>query len=313
MGALLLGGLATVVSAAAEPSRALQRKLAAPASARWSGAPLAPSLQRMAEAFGVSLWIDRRVDPEAALTLAIRDARFADVIDRVAQQHRLAAAATDRVIYLGTPRMAARFGDLIEAGRAQRSPAMKRRGVTAWPRLATPRGVAVGLAESVGVEIANPETIPHDLWPAGETASLPATDRLTLLLIGFDLRWRVDPRDAKRLVIERIETHREVKDAPTLASQLKKRSEPTGPTRQEYTLRLVGQPLDAVLKQLAKQVGREVRLDPSVNNASRGVRAAVAGVSLEELLEAIGDAAGVAIEDDGETWRVTPLDKADAS
>lgn len=312
LGGYLLGGLAASGSAAPAPSRALTRKLAAPANARWNAAPLAPALRRMAEAFGVSLWIDRRVDPDAPLTLTVRDARFADVIDRVAREHGLGAAAIDRTLYLGPPQAAGRLGELIEAGRSQRVPAMKRRGVSEWPRLRTPRAIAERLAESVGVEITNPEAIPHDLWPAGGTGSLPASDRLTLLLSGFDLRWRADPSNAKRLLIEPIGTRAGDEAPPALASLLNKRSKPTGPTRQVYTLRLVGQPLDAVLEQLAKQVGREVRFAPGVDDASRGVRVAVEGVSLEELLDAIGDAAGVAIEDNGETWRVTPLEQRDA-
>ena len=257
------------------------------------------------EAFGVMLWIDRRVDPQAPLTLTFNEGSFADVIDRVARDHDLGAVALDRMIYLGPSDKSGRLKGLIGAGRAENAPAMKRRGETTWPRLTTPRAVAEGLTRSVGLRLANPEAIPHDLWAGGATASLPASDRLTLLLFGFDLRWRLDPGNPKRLLIEPIEFPKKPTTTPTLASLLQGKRRPGGPSRQVYTLRLVGQPLGAVLKQLGEQLGREVRYEGGAGGAG-SVRVAVERATLEELLAAIGEAAGVVIEDTGEAWLVTP-------
>lgn len=281
------------------------RKLSSPASARWKEAPLAPSLQRMAEAFRVPLWIDRRVDPQAALTLTLSEGSFAEVLDRIARDHDLGAVALDPMIYLGPLDKAGTLNERIAASRKQNAPAMKRRGETSWPRLAKPREIAEELTRSVGLQLANPEAIPHDLWAAGATASMPASDRLTLLLFGFDLKWRIEPKDSKRILIQPIASREKPTPPPTLASLLKGNRQPIGPSRQVYTLRLVGQPLGAVLKQLGQQLGREVRYEQGATGEA-SVKVAVEQATLEELLTAIGAAAGVAIEDTGEVWLVTP-------
>jgi hypothetical protein len=58
--------------------------------------------------------------------------------------------------------------------------------------LAEPRQLLLDLAGEQGLVIANPDLIPHDLWPAVDLPPLELADRLTLLLAGFDLTFERD-------------------------------------------------------------------------------------------------------------------------
>ena len=53
--------------------------------------------------------------------------------------------------------------------------------------MAEPRSLLNDLAAKGGVTIANPELLPHDLWPAADLPPMAWVDRLTLLLAGFGL------------------------------------------------------------------------------------------------------------------------------
>jgi hypothetical protein len=61
-----------------------------------------------------------------------------------------------------------------------------------WDEATEPRQLLDDLAQQAGVAIENPEQMPHDLWAAGDLPALPWTDRLTLLLAGFDLTFSVE-------------------------------------------------------------------------------------------------------------------------
>ena len=70
-----------------------------------------------------------------------------------------------------------------------------------WEDLAEPRRLLDELAKQAGVTVSNPEMIPHDLWPAASLPPLAWTDRLSLLLAGFDLTFEVaDQGKAVKLV-----------------------------------------------------------------------------------------------------------------
>ena len=60
-----------------------------------------------------------------------------------------------------------------------------------WDDLATPREVLKQLAKQNGIELANLELVPHDLWAAADLPPLSLADRLTLVAIQFDLTFSI--------------------------------------------------------------------------------------------------------------------------
>ncbi|MCA9641238.1 MAG: hypothetical protein KC492_11110, partial [Myxococcales bacterium] len=68
--------------------------------------------------------------------------------------------------------------------------AMRRVDSLEWPRLTEPRKLVVSLVEAHGLKLKNPEAIPHDVWDSGRLPAISLSDRLTLLLVGFDLTFQ---------------------------------------------------------------------------------------------------------------------------
>jgi hypothetical protein len=62
-----------------------------------------------------------------------------------------------------------------------------------WPDLAQPRDLVAALAAEAGLSVKLPDSTPHDLWPAVDLPPLTWTDRLSLVLAGFDLTFEIDP------------------------------------------------------------------------------------------------------------------------
>ncbi|MEO0530528.1 MAG: hypothetical protein AAF266_08115 [Planctomycetota bacterium] len=243
------------------------------------------------------MWIDRRVDPRREITLVASKQPMATLLDQVAQQAELGVVAFDRVVYVGPLETAAELHKTSsESAKASRR--LSRRGTTNWQRLATPRQIAIDVANEVGVTITNLERIPHDVWPAGATPAMAAGDRLTLLLAGFDLRWRATS-NARRIEIASISASKDAATPPALATLIdSERAESAQETR--YTLRIVDKPLGAVLRQLAAQLGKPIAIAPELGQLDTRVSVEVNQVTIEELLTAVGKAGSVNVAMDNE-------------
>ncbi len=138
-----------------------------------SDRPLATVVRNLAEAQRVAMWLDRRVDPERPLSLAIRGESLKAVIDQIAAREQLGASALGSVVYFGPPEAAAKLRTLAYLrGEELKSLAPPRRKELTesrpwhWADLATPRELIASLAREGHVEIQSLERIPHDLWPA---------------------------------------------------------------------------------------------------------------------------------------------------
>ncbi len=178
--------------------KAFSQQLEQPTNVACSDRPLAVIVRSLAETQRVAMWLDRRVDPDRPLTLSIRGATLKAVIDQIAAEEKLGDSSLGAVVYLGPPDSAAKLRTLAHLRLEELKPltAPKRKAMTEsrawhWDDLTTPRDLLAGLAREAHVEIRSPELIPHDLWPARSLPALAWIDRLTLLLIQFDLTFNV--------------------------------------------------------------------------------------------------------------------------
>ena len=62
-----------------------------------------------------------------------------------------------------------------------------------WNDLTTPQDLLDELAQEASIQWRGAEQIPHDLWPLADLPPLAWADRLTMVLAGFDLTFRVAP------------------------------------------------------------------------------------------------------------------------
>lgn len=163
----------------------------------WSaGTPVREAVEALERTQGVAILLDRRIDPQTAIELSLRDVPTLAVLQRLATQCGATPVMLNDVVYLG-PRMA--VGGLSVAAESRRREASRLPKKVStrflatrewkWDTLAEPRALIQDLADEAHVKIENVDQIPHDLWPARELPALPWVDRLSLVLAGFGLTY----------------------------------------------------------------------------------------------------------------------------
>jgi hypothetical protein len=181
---------------------ALQSSLRLPADVSWSTVPFRQALYGLAREKQVAMLLDRRVDPDRRITLAIRDQPLEEALAQVAAERGIAQTMLGPVVYFGPAAAAARLRTIAELRRqeAHRLGAavevrLLRLKALHWDDLATPREILAQLAQENGWRLAALERVPHDLWAAADLPPLTFMDRLCLILVQFDLTFTIDAAD----------------------------------------------------------------------------------------------------------------------
>jgi len=164
----------------------------------WSERALRDAWAGVSLELDVAVFIDRRIDPGQLIGLSLRDQPAEEVLRQLAAAGQAEWRSVGPVVYVGPADAAAKLPTLAALRRqdAERLPAEARLRLLKvqawkWDELAEPRRLLDELAKQAGVAVSNAETIPHDLWPAVSLPPLAWTDRLSLLLAGFDLTFEV--------------------------------------------------------------------------------------------------------------------------
>jgi hypothetical protein len=285
-------------------------------SVEWRELPLADALRRMESLEAVELFLDRRVDPNQRISLAVAHARADEIVARLAGACGLGYAPFGQLFYVGPRQTAERLTALAAARRREvnklppdaRKSLLARRRI-AWPQLAEPRGLVTRLVEDHGWQIKRSERIPHDLWAAGALPPMALADQLTILLAGFDLTYRLVP-DQKTIEIVPVDWA-SIAAVPAAAPP-KERPQRTAPGDQQvFTLRVENQPVGKVLEQLAQRLGWQLTMDDAaIRKAGRSlderVSFMVENANEDELLEAILTPARLKAKRDGRSVRIGP-------
>lgn len=276
----------------------------------WNNVRLRQGLGRLADAVDFDVFVDRRVDSEQRVKLTLRQTPLRDALTEATRASGLGYAVAGPVVYVG-PRDSAAAVEALIARRDRLPKWLRWRAALEWPRLSEPRRIVGRRMPDVGARLANPDDIPHDLWSAGALPAMRRADQLTLLLVGFDLTWEIDPDDRRAWRVVPI-------GADALGRASDRVSEPLGDRPQErsrsprgdelrFTLRVAGQPLDAVLRQIASRTGRRLEIDPAVAEAAeRPVDFDVRLVTVDELVTAAAQAAGLRAEVTADRIAVRP-------
>ncbi|NLS96587.1 MAG: hypothetical protein GXX96_30990 [Planctomycetaceae bacterium] len=155
----------------------------------------------------LAVLLDRRVDPEQKLQLNLQDVPVLMILRAVATSRNLRVVVLRNVLYVGPPEDAARLRTVVEVRRQEvaamgTEPARRfaQLAPIAWQDLDEPRKVLEQLAGENGLEIVNPERVPHDLWAAYDLPPMSLIERLTLILHQFGLTFQLAP-DARRLAV----------------------------------------------------------------------------------------------------------------
>lgn len=150
--------------------------------------------ERVSEAAGVAVVIDRRIDGATPVTLEAESLPAGDLLRQ---------AATEAGCGLAIGRHAVRFtpedlvagseaGDRAAAGAEAACAAGLRRRLAHsaalnWESGSRPVDLVAGLAESAGIRVEGLDRIPHDHLPEARYPPLPLGERLALVLGHYDL------------------------------------------------------------------------------------------------------------------------------
>ncbi|HMC11548.1 MAG TPA: hypothetical protein VKH44_09670 [Pirellulaceae bacterium] len=221
--------LAASIAVAQEPASwktgpAFRRQLDAIENVAWPDSVLRDGLVRLSQAYGVAVFLDRRIDPGQSVTLTVRDAPVEAFLKQLATAVHAEMATIGSVVYLGPPETASQLGTLAAIRRQDVSKLpneakarLLRTETWQWEELAQPRQLLSDLARQAAVTVENVDLVPLDLWPAVRLPPLPWVDRMSLLSAGFGLTFEINERGTSvRLV-----------PAPTTAV-LEKRYTPIG-------------------------------------------------------------------------------------
>lgn len=264
----------------------------------WKEVLLRERLMAFGKKYNVPIFLDRRVDPDQKIELSARDMPVEEVPSLVAENLNLGRAILGKMHYIGPKASAGQLAPLVARRKSELSqlPASSRAvwnksKVLKWDEAAMPREIVTSLMAEAGMTLDNPEQIPHDIWPAYELPAMPLADRLSLVLIGFDLTWRMSP-SGSTLRVQPVPQDLRLAGPNGLPDEI---AEPlrTGQTKtvtkgaikQTFSLTVHKQPAGAVLGTVARKLGKELKYDPSLRDKLReDVTFAVKDVSLEELL-----------------------------
>ncbi len=175
-----------------------RRQLDSTVGFQWEASPIREGLRGLATNQRVAIWLDRRVDPEYEVDLAVSDSTLDEALQRVGSSIGGGVSYVGAVAYLGSQPVTAKLATLAALRRDEVKllPTAARirfaeNSAWTWEELATPRELLSELAQQANTKVLNIDQIPHDLWPAGDWPAMPLTDRMTLLLAGFDLTFDI--------------------------------------------------------------------------------------------------------------------------
>lgn len=201
---LLVGGFAARPGEAAdEPvdwrtGRAFEQQLTMPVSLHWPRVPLRSSLERLAGIQRVAMMLDRRIDPNQLIELQLHEVPLQTALEQIAATSHMGVTRLGPLVYFGPPAATRQLRTLAAAAEeplAALAPSRQQKWLAraswGWEALSTPRELLETLARENSFTIENLELVPHDLWPQVSWPSLSLIERMTLLLIGFDLTFEI--------------------------------------------------------------------------------------------------------------------------
>jgi hypothetical protein len=201
----------------------------------WRERPLRDGLARLSQAYGVAVFLDRRIDPDQPITVSIHEKALEESLRTIAREAKADLSVFGPVIYFGPPDAARNLATLAalrrqDAGKRNSDAKVRllRSSALQWNELAQPRQLLEGLGKQAGVSFTNLDAIALDLWPAVSLPPLPWADRVTLVAVGFGMTFEIDERTiSARLVPVPTSPHVENRytprgSAPELAAQLQR-------------------------------------------------------------------------------------------
>jgi len=181
-------------------SAAMTSTLDSTTGVHWAENPLRRAVTRLSHVQGVSIWLDRRLDPGRKMAFSANNVSMKTLLQRLAARLNAGVCRVGDVMYIGPPTLTQKLAT-VAAVREQEvrsfPPAVQKRLLQTrtrqWKILATPQEIIAAIAEDYGLKVVGLQKLPHDLWPAIQLPPLTCGDQLSLVLAGFDLTFEFSP------------------------------------------------------------------------------------------------------------------------
>ena len=304
--------------------------LAEPCTILWAANPLRKAFKSLSSARKVAILVDRRVDPSQKLDVSLNGVPLKSALQAIAKARGLGVAALGAVVYVGPPAAAERLRQMAATldRDTRHLPAAlqskyRQTEPLAWEDLATPRELIERLADASGLDITGQELVPHDLWAAADLPPMTLTDRLALIAVQFDLGLKIANRGKQIELVRRAEDPPRqplpeqdalpVRSIPRRAPQ----ANPQPPTKLELTridrISVKDKPLGSVLKQLANQLGLELKIDQKAIAAAdisldQNVSLLVEHATVDELLRQLLKSTGLTFHRRNRVVEIVPAE-----
>ena len=185
-----------------------RQQLAVKLGVTWVEREMRDTLAGISRELDVAVFLDRRIDPGQTINLTLRNQPAEEVLKQLAAAGHAEWRAVGPVVYVGPAETVKKLATVAALRRQEaerlpteaRSRLLKERAWQ-WSELVEPRQLLDVLAAEGEVKISGMEQAPHDLWPAVSLPPLAWTDRMSLVLAGFDLTFEIaDAGNSVRLV-----------------------------------------------------------------------------------------------------------------
>ena len=174
-----------------------------PVVATWQNAEFRRAVESLSEQRRVPLIVDRRLDPNRIFTQEIQNIPLRETFGKLSAGSNGGYSSTGQTVYLGPAASAGKLRTLIALRQADvqqltsKLPASRRKPLTErrplqWEDLDAPRDILQRIAEGRSLRIKNADQIPHDLWRSCDLPPISLEEALTLVLIQYDLTFRLD-------------------------------------------------------------------------------------------------------------------------
>ncbi len=169
----------------------LDQHLLQPISVSFSEVPFKERLISFSQQQRIAIFVDRRLDPGAPISLVLRDVTMEQLFWKIAADHGCGVCRLGNLYYFGPSETAASLPLVWQQLKAETSQ-RKRDSIVSWsaplpvswPELSTPDEILKQLAKKTGFRIAGDE-LPHDLWSRTELPALALDEQVGLLVVGF--------------------------------------------------------------------------------------------------------------------------------
>ncbi|MFN7706696.1 MAG: hypothetical protein ACK5O5_00170 [bacterium] len=177
-----------------ESERRSHQLLTTPTSLLKKNSPLGETLSTIAQQANLTLWLDRRIDPNALVEMTARDQPLGEILHDLASRTATSFGIIESTLYWGP----AGCGPRIEAAHWQLlcdHPELRTRTSFSWEPISEPSHLLRELAANESLQWISLDPIEHDLWNEGRIEATTRAGLLTLMPAGDESTVQVQSSD----------------------------------------------------------------------------------------------------------------------